>query len=47
MWEEEKAIPGENNNVEVRSEAEERMLNGDRNGEGFAEKEERNPGEEI
>ena len=52
MGEEEEVIPGENNNEEVRSEAEERMLNGDGkwemgNGEGSAEKEERNPGEEI
>ena len=47
MGVDEEAIPQENNNEEVRSEAEERMLNGDRNGEGSAEKEERNPGEEI
>ena len=47
MGEEEEANMGENNNEGVRSAAEERMLNGDRNGEGSAEKGERNPGEEI
>ena len=45
--EEEEAIPRENNNEEVRSEAEERMLNGDKNGEGSADQEENNPGIEI